>query len=214
MKSKLAYFEKFDRTYYTTDGYDDYLERFQKQGLDYVLRLVKLLKPDKSWKFLDVGCGMGGIVLALRKLGYRTWGTEVSPFCLKNSPAKPWMKFGEISNLPFKDNFFEVTLSIDVFCYLNKKEARQAIKELTRITKKFLFIETVCKGSPNSSQKINPDPLRKDKSLLSPRVIIYFLKKESFSLLGPLFSPEERVVLSPVEKRDFNNVFVRAGQLL
>jgi len=199
--NKTIYFRNFDKTYYATGGYDDYLQRFQKQGLDYALRLVKILKPRKSWRFLDVGCGMGGIVLALRKLGFRAWGTEVSPFCLQNSPAKQLIKFGEIRNLCFSDNYFEVLLTIDVFCYLNKRETRLAIKELLRITKRFLYIETICKGSPNSSQKINPDLLRRDRSLLTRKEIIHLLKKEGFHLLGPLFNPEEKI--------DFNNVFVK-----
>jgi ubiquinone/menaquinone biosynthesis C-methylase UbiE len=201
MKSKLSFYKNFDKTYYTTGGYDDYLQRFEKQGFDYASKLVKILKPKKSWRFLDVGCGMGGIVLALRKLGYKAWGTEVSPFCLKNSPVKKWIKFGDILNLPFKDNSFEVVLTIDVFCYLNKKEVRQAIKELSRVTKRFLFVETICKASPNANQKTNPDHLRKDKYLLTPKEIIHLLEKEGFQLLGPLFSPAEKV--------DFNNIFIK-----
>lgn len=212
MKSKVNYFRKFNKTYYTTDGYDDYLERFKRQGFDYAKRLIKILKPEKSWKFLDVGCGMGGIVLALRKLGFKTWGIEVSPFCFENSPARKWIKFGEISNLPFKDSSFEVTLSIDVLCYLDKKEAKQAIKELARVTKGFLFIETICKGSPNSSQEINPDPLRKDNSLLTSKEIFHLLEKEHFHLYSSLFSPREKVVLSPIEKVDFNNAFKKVKE--
>jgi ubiquinone/menaquinone biosynthesis C-methylase UbiE len=201
MKSKSIYFQRFNRVYYTTDGYDNYLQRFPKQGADYALRLVKRLKPKNSWRFLDVGCGMGGIVLALRKLDYKAWGTEVSSFCLQNSPAKKWMKFDEICNLSFPDNSFKVVLTIDVFCYLNKKEVRQAVKEISRVTKYSLYIETICKGTSNSSQRINPDPLRKDNSLLTRGEMIHLLKKEGFHLLGPLFDPEE--------KGDFNNIFVK-----
>lgn len=199
MKSNSVYFKNFDKNYYTTGGYDDYLERFEKQGMNYAQRLIKIIKPEKSWNFLDVGCGMGGIVLALRKLGFKAWGTEVSQFCLKNSPARKWIKFGEITDLSFKDKSFDVTLTVDVFCYLNKREQKKAIEELARVTKKFLFIETICKGSPNSSQKLNPDPLRKDKSLLKERELIQLLKKKNFRPLSPLFKPEEKV--------DFNKIF-------
>ena len=209
MKNRFNYFEKFDKTYFTTGGYDDYLERFEEQGKDYALRLIKKIKPEKSWKFLDVGCGMGGIVLALRKLGFEARGIEPSQFCLENSPAKKWLKFGDILNLPFKNQAFDVTITIDVLCYLTKKEAKKAIKELSRVTKRFLFIETICQGSPNADQKINPDPLRKDKSLLKEKEIIDLLEKENFYLFCPLFGPDEKLVLSPSEKIDFNNIFVK-----
>jgi len=188
MKSKLEYFKKFDKEYFSTGGYDDYLERFEAQGLDYAQRLIKTLKPKKSWKFLDVGCGMGGIVLALRKFGFEAWGIEPSQFCLKISPAKKWLKFGDILNLSFKDLSFDATLTIDVLCYLTKNGAKKAIKELSRVIKRFLYLETICQGSPNANQKINPDPLRKDRSLLKEKEIINLLEKENFYLFSSLFS--------------------------
>lgn len=215
MKNKPEFLKNFNKTYYTTDAYDDYLERFEKQGLDYAERLEKILKPKKFWKFLDVGCGMGGIVLALRKLGYEALGTEVSSFCLKNSPAKKWIKFGNICSLPFTNKFFEVVITIDALCYLNKKELKKAIKELSRITRRFLYVETICKDSPNANQKLNPDPLRKRGVLLTEKELISIFEKENFQLLGKLFKPEEKLILSPNEKIDFNYVFkkIRAGVL-
>jgi len=201
MKNKPNFFEKFDEAYYTSDGYDDYLERFEREGLNSARRLIKKLKPKKTWRFLDVGCGMGGIVSALRKLGYKTWGTEVSKFCLENSPAKKWMRFGNICHLPFKKNYFDVVSTIDALCYLNKKEIKKAIEELARVTKRFLFLETICKGSSNSSQKKNPDSLRKDNYLLNQREIIRLLEKGNFCPLTFLFSPTEKV--------DFNFLFVK-----
>ena len=207
MKNKLAYFKNFNKLYYTTDGYDDYLERFEKQGFDYAERLISEIKPRKFWRFLDIGCGMGGIILALRKLGYQAWGTEVSQFCLKNSPARKWMKFGNICSLPFPDKSFEVVIAIDVLYYLNKKELKEAIKELSRITRRFLYVEIICKDSPNAIQKINPDPLRKDESLFKKEGLISLFKKEGFLPLGKLFKPGEKLILRPFEKVDLNYVF-------
>ncbi len=206
-KSKLDCFKKFDKLYYTTGGYDDNLERFEKQGFDYAERLIKAIKPKKTWEFLDIGCGMGGIILALRKLGYQAWGTEVSQFCLENSPARKWMKFGNICSLPFPDKSFEVVITIDALCYLNKKELKEAIKELSRITRRFLYIETICKDSPNAIQKINPDPLRKEGVLLTEKELISLFEKEGFRPLGKLFKSGEKLILSPFEKVDFNYVF-------
>lgn len=164
---KTSRFDNFDKAYYSTDGYDDYLLRYKKEGEDLIKKLLKVIEPNQNWKFLDVGCGMGGTILALRKRGLSAWGTEVSEFCLKNSEAKKWVKRGEVANIPHDDNSFDVVICIDVLCYLNGKQVKKAIKELVRVAKNYLYIETVCKGSPNSSQKENPDKLRKNKDLLT-----------------------------------------------
>jgi len=169
--------------------------------LDYALRIVKELKPNLFWRFLDVGCGMGGIVSGLRKLGFKAWGTEVSSFCLRFSPAKKWIRFGDICNLPFADKSFEAVICIDVLYYLTKAESYQAIKELTRITKYYLYIETVCRGSPNSSQRFNPDPLRKDKDLLTVKEVTNLFATKQAVFLKPLFTKEEDI--------DFNGFFVK-----
>jgi ubiquinone/menaquinone biosynthesis C-methylase UbiE len=199
MQSKVSFYRHFNKEFFTTDAYDDYLQRFEKQGLGYALRLKKFLNPKKDWKFLDIGCGMGGIVLALRKMGFRAFGTEISPFCFKESPVRQWMEFGDMVNLPFKDNSFNVSICIDVTYYLTKKELKKAIKDLSRITKKYIYIETISRGAKNSKQKINPDPLRKGKSLLTSQQLISLLKKEKFYPLSPLFNKKE--------KKDFNLVF-------
>lgn len=197
---KTTFFENFNRDYYSTDGYDDYLTRFKREGREYALGLVSKLKPTPSWRFLDVGCGMGGIVLALRELNFEAWGTEISPFCLKFSPAKRWMRFGDVCSLPFPHNSFEVVTCIDVLCYLNRKKTRQAIKELARVAKRYLFIESICKGSLNSNQKLNPDPLRKDKYLLTEIDFKNLLAENRAFFLKPLYYQKSV---------DFNGIFVK-----
>ena len=199
--NKPTCFDGFDKTYYTTDGYDDYLTRFKKEGQDTVLRLIKVIEPDSNWRFLDVGCGMGGIILALRKSGFKAWGTEVSPFCLKRSPVRKWMESGNVCELSYKNNSFDVVTCIDVFCYLNKKEAMRASKELVRVAKHYLYIESVCKGSPNSNQRLNPDLLRKNKELLTASEIKRMFEDNDTLFLEPLYSKKE--------SQDFNGVFVK-----
>lgn len=198
---KTNWFENFNKAYYTTDGYDDYLTRFKKEGRGIALRLIEAIEPDSNWRFLDVGCGMGGVILALRESGFKAWGTEVSPFCLKHSPARKWMKSGNICRLSFKDSSFDVVICIDVFCSLDKKEAMQASKELVRVAKHYLYIESVCKGSPNSNQRLNPYLLRKGGDLLTANEIKRMFENNDTLFLEPLYTKEE--------SQDFNGVFVK-----
>jgi len=199
--NQTSFFENFNQAYYTTDGYDDYLKRFIQEGQDCARRLIKVIEPDLGWCFLDVGCGMGGMVLAIRKLGFKAWGTEVSPFCLQSSPAKKWIRYGNACSLPYSDNSFDVVTCVDVLCYLNRKEVMQAAKELTRIAKHYLYIESICKDSPNSNQKLNPDPLRKDKYLLTASELRTLFEKSETLFLEVLYNKEEL--------GDFSGVFVK-----
>jgi len=198
---KTDFFKNFNQAYYTTDSYDDYLRRYQKEGLCSASNLIKKIKPLRSWHFLDVGCGMGGVVLALRSLNYQAWGTEVSPYCLKFSPAKEWLQFADICNLPFLSNSFEVITCVDVLCYLNRDETKQAVKELTRVAKHYLGVETICRGSPNSDQIKNPDWLRQDRYLLPENDLRrMFLANRTF-FREPLYPRQQNT--------DFNGLFVK-----
>lgn len=190
----------FDKRYFSGGWYSRYLEKYKKEGRFYAKRLIEILKPKKSWKFLDVGCGMGGLVLALRKMGYQAFGTEISDFCLQNSPAKKWVVKTNILNLPFEKESFEVVSCIDVFPYLTKKEIKKAMGELARVTKIFLFLETIEKFSPNASQKLNPDKKRQ-KKLLSAGELITLAEKNGMIALGRLLNLKEEV--------DFNCLFLK-----
>jgi len=102
--------------------------------------------------------------------------------------------------LPFKKESFEVVTCFDVIEYLNKKERERALNELKRVTKIFLFLETIQKFSPNSYQKYNPDPLRK-KNLLSFGELVNLVEKRNFISLGRIFTIEEEI--------DFNCLFLK-----
>jgi ubiquinone/menaquinone biosynthesis C-methylase UbiE len=193
----------FDEKYFSSGWYSNYLKNFKKLGEAKAKGLIEILNPKKSWKFLDVGCGMGGFILALRKMGYKAFGTEISDFCLKNSPAKKWIIKGDILNLPFKNESFEVVTCFDVFEYLKRKEIERAFDELKRVTKIFLFLETIQKFSPNSYQKYNPDPLRK-KNLLSFGEFVNLAEKRNFVPLGRIFTIKEEI--------DFNCLFLKRNR--
>ncbi|MDD5146623.1 MAG: methyltransferase domain-containing protein [Candidatus Pacebacteria bacterium] len=200
MRDRKKLFKEFNKEYYTSGGYTDYLSDFKQEGLDYAKQLIKKIKPEKSWKFLDVGCGLGGVVLGLRKLGYEAWGTEVSPFCLENSPVKQYLQFGDILDLPLADNSFEVVLTCDAVYYLKKEAVHKALLEIYRVVSKIFFIENICQDSIYNNQKDNYDPLRSDKDLLTKAELDHLIQKIGFQKIGPLFSKGKYSL-------DFNNLY-------
>lgn len=154
-------FQHFDYDYYSTDGYDDYLDRFTEEAHQVVIEpLLRTIDAKKSWKFLDVGCGMGGSVVCLRGQGFDAWGTEVSEYCMEHSPVAKWMLFGTATEIPFPDNHFDVVICKDVFPYLTKDSVLDGVNELVRVSKRYIAFSTIDKDSPNSSQDNNPDEYR------------------------------------------------------
>jgi SAM-dependent methyltransferase len=191
MKNKKKYYQKFDHQYYSTDGYDDYKKRFLDESIMITIpTLCRILRPKRHWSFLDVGCSFGGNIIALRELGFEAKGTEISTHCLKSSPVKEHLCFGECFDLPFEDNHFDVSMCFDVFMYLNEDEVKRAVEELVRVASRFVVFSTIDNTSPNATQEHNPDELRHDSvHLFSKQDYIELFEKTGARLFSQDFFP-------------------------
>jgi len=71
---------KYDRAYYTTGNYIDYLQRkFAALAKD----LVALLRLEPFHKVIDVGCGYGGLVHELYSNGFHnSYGVDISTWAI------------------------------------------------------------------------------------------------------------------------------------
>lgn len=162
---KKRYFNRFDEEYYRSGGYEDYLKYHEHIAEEEIVGpLFSELAPQPDWTFLDVGSGLGGTILALRKRGFACFGTEISPYALAHAPAhaREWMRFGESTSLPFDDASFDVILCCNVFEYLTRDEVLHTIREFGRVARKFITIWVFDPHSTGWSQTSNPDPLRRE----------------------------------------------------
>lgn len=101
--------------------------------------LIKLfLKPKNC---LDVGCGTGGLVEALRMVGIDAWGLEISKAALElaDHKIKKYLTEGDIIKIPYPKDSFDLVLTFDVMEHLERKKIRKAIEEMVRVSKKFVF---------------------------------------------------------------------------
>lgn len=98
---------------------------------DKILDLVKI----SGNKILDVGCGKGDRVKELQEKGFDVLGTEINTHWINE---KDIIK-GDIYHLPFEDNSFDAVLNVDVLEHL--KDPLPAIKELFRVSKKYVIVE-------------------------------------------------------------------------
>ncbi len=117
-------------------------QRIEKSNDPLAQFLVKLAK-NKTGKFLDAGCGIGQYVAAAKVLGFDAKGIDISQKAV-NIARKNNLDVikGDLRNLPFKDNYFDVVVaggSVEHF-----PETELAIKEISRVLKKSgIFIGNV-----------------------------------------------------------------------
>ena len=95
---------------------------------------------EKFQSILDAGCGTGKMVEYLSSFG-EAFGIELSPkgieFCRERGLSL--LTEGDISNLPFRDNSFNLVSCFDVL-YHKKVDETQALGELYRVCKQEGFL--------------------------------------------------------------------------
>lgn len=99
----------------------------------------------RYYKFLDVGCKVGGSLNIASRFGYKTkegLGIDVNKTHVNNFIKQGGHAFlADATDLPFKDNFFELSIFHHVLEHLpNKEEGFKALSECIRVSKKHVFI--------------------------------------------------------------------------
>lgn len=100
---------------------------------------MKLLMNPKTC--LDVGCGVGRLVYWLRKFGIDARGVDISEFALQlaDKPIRKYLMIGDITNLPFKDNQFDVVVTYDILERVERSKLRKAIEETIRVSRRYVL---------------------------------------------------------------------------
>lgn len=102
-----------------------------------VLALLDLyLKKKRGNVILDAGCGTGSLIKKLKRFG-EIYGIDVSSEALKFAKKNGLKKIikASVEKIPFKDNKFDVVISIDVLYHKAVKSDLRALKEFKRILK-------------------------------------------------------------------------------
>lgn len=139
-------------------------------------RVLKIFKKHGVKKILDLGCGSGRHVVYFSKKGFDVYGIDISKYGIKltkqwlgNRKAK--LKIGNIyKKLPYKDNFFDAIISVQVINHGTIEKIRKLIKEMERVLKPggLIFITTSKKGK---KKEIPKEKLWKIK-FIAPRTFI------------------------------------------
>jgi len=108
---------------------------------------------------LDVGCAKGYLVRALRDLGVRCFGVDVSEYALSCAPesVRDYLEKVDLDHdrLPFDDKTFDLVVAFRVLDYLH--DLSSLIPELRRVTMDngILYTRTVNVQSPGDVYRAN-----------------------------------------------------------
>ncbi len=148
--------------------FDEWPERYDKwfatpigsvvRGYELEL-IMDLLKPKQRDVILDAGCGTGVFTVDILASGARVVGLDISLPMLKQAQKKlkrlPFqIVLANMLNLPFPEGSFDKAVSVTALEFI--EEAKQAVAELFRVTKKggTIVVATLNSLSPWASRRI------------------------------------------------------------
>ena len=147
--------KKFGKLYFDGPreyGYGGYFYdgRWKKVAED----IVSYYNLKSKSKILDVGCGKGFLVKDLCDIDMDAYGIDISEYAIKNSPEdiKNRLKIGSAEVLPYKNNYFDLVISINTLHNLKREDCKTAIREIVRVTKKNSFIQVDSYNTPKEKE--------------------------------------------------------------
>ena len=137
---------KFDKEYFDgtrEQGYGGY--SYDGRWVKVAKKINKLYNLNKQARILDVGCAKGYLLHDLYELNpyFDLYGIDISSYAINQSPETIRNKIlcSNCKELPFKDNYFDFTVSINTVHNLDIEECKNAIAEIQRVSKGKSFIQ-------------------------------------------------------------------------
>ncbi len=123
-------------------GYDEWYQTPLGALVDKVEKdlILKLADIQGDEQVLDLGCGTGNYSMFMAERGLKVTGMDISEHMLEKARKKSERKGldinfveGDIQNLPFPDNSFDLIVSVTVFEFIPEPSA--AAREAWRVLK-------------------------------------------------------------------------------
>ena len=140
------------------------------------------LKPGD--KVLDIGCGKGFLLYDILKLQpeIEVYGIDISQYAINNckTEIEDNLTLGSASELPYKNNFFDLVISINTLHNLFTYELELALQEIERVGKinKYICVESY----KTKKQKMNLLYWQVTcESFYTPTEWLWWFKKSKYS---------------------------------
>lgn len=133
--------EYFDGT--RAQGYGGY--RYDGRWKAVVRRMIEHYALKGTESILEIGCAKGFLLHDFRELlpSVRVAGIDVSPYALAHAmeDVKPFFQRANATDLPFRDQSFDLILSINVVHNLPDALCRRAIREMERVGRRHKYLQ-------------------------------------------------------------------------
>ena len=103
----------------------------------------KILKGIEVEKILEVGCNRGHNLIAISYCGqYDLYGIDINPYSILVARDNKEINFawGNISDILYKDDYFDLVMSVGVLIHINPEKLKEAITEVLRVSKKYFLL--------------------------------------------------------------------------
>jgi len=160
IKKEKVFYDKFWQN--LRGGYSGDNWHFSSQNpYPVVAKFVKFLQINKVvGKFLDLGCGNGRQAIPFAQAGYQACGIDFSEEAItlaeKNaqlSQLKVDFQIGDVLNLPYKENEFNIALDSGCLHHLRKYQWQDYLRNLKLVLKPQGYFFLIC-FSINSDRNI------------------------------------------------------------
>ncbi|MFQ5912848.1 MAG: class I SAM-dependent methyltransferase [Nitrospinota bacterium] len=138
--------KRFGREYFDgtrDEGYGGYYYDGRWEAV--AKRMIEHYGLTGNESILDVGSGKGFLLHDFLELmpGLKVAGLEISSYGVEHAmeDVKPHVLQGNAKDLPFKDDCFDLVISINVVHNLVEEECRRAIREMERASRKFKYVQ-------------------------------------------------------------------------
>jgi SAM-dependent methyltransferase len=104
---------------------------------DRATNLARVLDAERGARVLEIGCGMGELVLGLSRAGYRCDGIDVSEVRIRRlqtlQSSQLQFHLVEGTTLPFGPATFDAAISMQLFEHLHPDDANLHLQEVHRV---------------------------------------------------------------------------------
>lgn len=140
-----------DRKY----GYGGYV--YDGRWRSVAEQISKYYNLQPGQKVLDIGCGKAHLLYELTQVvpGIQVTGLDISEYAITHAKEeiKPYLMQGTAQNLPFKDNSFDLIISLNTLHNLKVYDLKKAIQDIERISKDNSYI--VVESFRNDREEVN-----------------------------------------------------------
>ena len=161
-------------------------------GFNYMSRFWQPVIPTfkEYWNLssnnslLDVGCAKGFMLHDLAELipGIIVKGVDISKYAIENAipDMKLHVEVANATNLPFKDDSFDVVISINTIHNLEREECGKALQEIERVSRGKSFITVDAYRNEEEKERMYAWNLTA-KTIMSVDEWISFFKEVGYS---------------------------------